>query len=145
MLTRLSGILALWAMPAMADLYTAADIDRARTRAAPTIESSFRNGIVANLPRAERPRAAQIRLAFPDKGQHPMAFFSDPANGVVYMPLESIRFFDDISTLRARFLGRNCQQDFIQSYFNSFLRKKQSLPSPLRAFAIDRDMALGDP
>ena len=144
MLKQLPLILALFATPATADLYARADIDRVRTRAAPTIESSLRNGIVANLPRAERPRAAQIRLEFPEKGDHPMAFFSDPANGVVYMPLESIRFFDDISTLRAWFLGKNCQQDFIQSYFNSFLRNRQPLPSPLRAFAIDRDKALGD-
>lgn len=144
MLKKVFFILTLSAQPVLADLYTQADIERVRTRAAPTIESSLRNGIIANLPRADRPRAAQIQLAFPEKGEHPMAFFSDPANGVVYMPLESIRFFDDISTLRAWFLGKNCQQDYIQSYFNSFLRKQQPLSSPLRAFAIDRNVALGD-
>lgn len=118
---------------------------RVRDRAIPSIQSALQKDIIGHMPRDQRPVAERISLAFPERGPHPMAFFSDPATGTIYMPLESIRFFDDIATLTAWFHGRGCKQDYVHSYLWALLRKGREMPSPLRAFALDRDTLLADP
>jgi hypothetical protein len=63
----------------------------------------------------------------------------------VYFPQNSIRFVDDIAILFAWFESQGCEPGMIQTYLWALLRDGQDLPSPLRAFLIDRDIALADP
>ncbi|AVO39122.2 hypothetical protein [Pukyongiella litopenaei] len=142
---RVLAVPVLLATPAGAEFYSAADMARVADRAIPSLRAALQDGIIAHMPRDQRPLADGISLAFPERGPHPMAFFSDPATGTIYMPLESIRFFDDIATLTAWFHGRGCSQDHVHSYLWSLLRKGRAMPSPLRAFALDRDALLADP
>ena len=94
---------------------------------------------------ADRPRAAAITLAFPDRGPSPLSFYADPATDTIYMPLESIRFFDDVATLFAWVESKGCDPTSVQAYLWAKLRDGQPLPAPLKAFHIDRDIALADP
>ncbi len=133
------------ASQAGAQLYTEDERRHTFERATPDIIRVFNDDIVGNLPRADRPRAAQVRLEFPDRGPSPLAFFADPAEGVIYMPLESIRFFDDVATLFAWIESKGCDPAALQAYLWAKLRQGRPLPSPLRAFQIDRDTAFADP
>lgn len=125
--------------------YGRADLDRVRERSVPTILSVFERDIVGNLPRAERPRAAAIRLEFPDEGPSPLSFYAEPHRQTITMPLASIRFFDDMATVFAWFESKDCEPGYIQTYLWALLREGRPLPAPLTAFAIDRDTAFADP
>lgn len=136
-----------------ADLYTDADRARVMERAAPNLRLVLERDIIGNLPRETRPRAAQIQLVFPEHGPSPapgqrpspLGFYSDPRTQTVYFPQDSIRFLDDIATLFAWVQSQGCEPGMIQTYLWALLRDGQDLPSPLRAFRIDRDIALADP
>lgn len=146
MLRRTLAALLLFPGVAIAQVaYTDAELQRVRERAVPSIRSVLEEDIVGNLPREARARAARIRLAFPEEGPGPLAFYAEPATGTIHMPLASIRFFDDMATVFAWFESRGCEPGYVQSYLWALLREGRPLPSPLRAFAIDREAAFADP
>lgn len=124
--------------------YSEADLQRVRDRSIPSIQKVFVQDIIGNMPRADRARAAQIRLAFPVAGDGPLSFFAEPGTQTISMPLTSIRFMDDMSTLFAWFESKGCQPEYLQSYLWALLREGRPLPSPLVAFAVDRDVAFAD-
>lgn len=132
-------------MPAAAQMqYDDADLQRVNERSVPNIRSVFVEDIIRLLPRDLRPKAAGITLAFPRNGPNPLAFYAEPSTQTIYMPLSSIRFFDDVATLFAWFESNSCQPEYLQSYLYSLLRKGRPLPPPLKAFSIDREVALAD-
>lgn len=141
----LIATLAMLAGPSSAQFYTEAELQSTLRNAGPDIEDVLYIDIVGNLPRDLRPAAAGVRVAFPETGPGPLAFYADPATRTIYMPLQSIRFFDDVATLFAWVESKNCDPAGIQSYLWALLREGRPLPSPLRAFAIDRDTAFADP
>jgi hypothetical protein len=141
----LALLLAGAAGAATAQMYTEAERARVMARAAPNLQAVLERDIIGNLPRAERPRAASIRLVFPPSGPSPLSFYADPRSRVIHFPQDSIRFLDDIATLFAWFESRGCAPGMIQTYLWALLRDGRPLPAPLRAFAIDREVALADP
>lgn len=144
MLRALAVTLALLAAPVSAQLYTPDEMRHTFQAATPDIQRVFTQDILGNLPRDLRPRAAQVRLEFPEQGRSPLDFFAHPGRGVIYFPIESIRFFDDVATLFAWVESQNCNPEAIQAYLWAKLREGRPLPSPLRAFNIDRDTAFAD-
>lgn len=137
--------LALWAGAAEAQLYTEAERAATLANAGPDIRDTLQTDIIGRLPRELRPEAAAVRLEMPPAGPSPLAFYADPATRTIVMPLESIRFFDDVATLFAWTESRGCDPSAVQAYLWMKLRQGRDLPSPLRAFAIDRDVAFADP
>ncbi len=134
------------ALPVAAQVrYEEPDLQRVRERSVPAIHKVFSEDIIGLLPRDLRPQAAGITLAFPTSGPSPLGFYAEPSSQTIYMPLSSIRFFDDVATLFAWFESKSCQPEYLQSYLYSLLRQRRPLPPPLVAFAIDRDVALADP
>ena len=125
--------------------YSAADLARTAAAAEPGLIAMLQEDIVPNLPRDLRPAAAALRLAFPDRGPSPLSFWAVPGQGVIVLPLESIRFFDEVATLHAWFESHGCDPGPIQSYLWLVLGQGAALPAPLAAFGIDRDTALADP
>ena len=138
-------ILGVWAMAAHAQLYTDAELQRVQERAVPNLIKVFDEDIIANLPRDQRARAAQVRIEFPEVGPSPLAFYADPTSDTIYMPLTSIRFFDDIATLFAWVEARSCDPEAVQAYLWRKLQLHEPLPAPLKAFNVDRDTAFADP
>ena len=124
--------------------YSAADMQRARDRAIPSIQSVFWQDIIPRLPAELQSRASQVQLVFPERGPGPMSFYASPANLEIYMPLTSLRFYDDIATLHAWFESRNCPGEYLQTYLAALLRGNQNLPAPYVAFGLDRDTLFGD-
>ena len=125
--------------------YSAADLARTAAAAEPGLVAMLQEDIVPNLPRDLRPAAAALRLAFPDRGPSPLSFWAVPGQGVIVLPLESIRFFDEVATLHAWFESHGCDPGPIQSYLWLVLGQGAALPAPLATFGIDRDTALADP
>lgn len=144
----LSAALTVTLLPgtAMAEgLYTEAELAHTRDRATGNIITVFQEDIIGNLPRADRPRAAAVTVRFPEHGPSPLSFYANPATNTIYMPLESIRFFDDVATLFAWVESKGCDPASVQAYLWAKLRDGQPLPAPLKAFHIDRDTAFADP
>lgn len=146
---RRAGLPLLWAAliagpTAASDFYTSAELRRVQDRAAPNLEAVLEEDIVGRMPRDLRPQAADIRLVFPETGPGPLAFYADPGARTVAMPLESIRFFDDVATLIAWIQSRGCAMEPVMTYLHALLRQRQPLEPPLTAFAIDRETAFAD-
>lgn len=130
---------------ASAQMYTQEELAATKAGIAPNLTAVLREDIIGNLPRAQRPAAARIKLQFPETAPSVLAFYADPGSGTIYMPLASIRFFDDLATLFAWVESKGCDPAAIQSYLYALLRDGQPLPSPLKAFSIDRAAAFADP
>ena len=145
MLRQAAALLVLVAAPAAAQIYSDAELARTRERAAPSLQAMLEQDVTLNVPREYRQDAAQLRLVFPVRGPSPLAFWAIPETGEIYLPLESIRFFDDIATLHAWFEHNGCDPGMIQSYLWSLLGQGRDLPAPLDAFRIDREVALAEP
>lgn len=124
--------------------YDPADLARLTDRMVPNIRTVLERDIIGNLPRDARPAAGRIVLEFPEQGPDPLAFYAEPDRHTITMPLESLRFFDDLATLYAWFDSQSCDPMMIQSYLVALLREGRPLPPPLVAFDIDRETAWQD-
>ncbi len=126
-------------------IYSDADLARTGEVATPGLVAMLHEDIVPNLPRDLRPAAARLELDFPARGPSPLSFWAVPGSGRIVLPLESIRFFDEVATLHAWFEGHGCDSGPIQSYLWLLVGQGAPLPAPLAAFGIDRETALADP
>ncbi len=125
-------------------IYTPAELEHTRNRAVPSIKTVMWRDIVPRLPADLQDKARTVTLQFPDRGPGPMSFYASPTEAKIYMPLTSIRFYDDIATLQAWFESRGCSKEFIQTYLAALLRAGEDLPAPLIAFDLDRDVLFAD-
>lgn len=125
-------------------VYSPAELDRVRARAIPSIQSVMWRDIVPRLPDQYRSRAGDVQLVFPERGPGPMSFYASPERQEIYLPLTSLRFYDDIATLHAWFESRNCPQEYIQTYLAALLRAGEDLPAPLIAFGLEREKLFAD-
>lgn len=130
---------------ASAPLYEDAVLEQAHRKMGRNIELMVTEDIVGKVRRSMRPQAAAISVQFVLRGPNPLAFWSDPVNKVVYVPMESIRFIDDLAILQAWFERQGCNAAYIHSYLWALLRQQRPLPSPLAAFGVSRERALADP
>lgn len=130
---------------AQAPLFDRAALDEA-ARMVPAVRRMLAEDIPATLPRADRPRAAAIRLATPDRlGPHPMGVYAEPTRNTIHVPLETLRFLDEWMMLLGWDNSRDCRSEFFDSYLWALLRAREPLPGPLAAFALDRAAVLADP
>jgi hypothetical protein len=125
-------------------VYTPAELQRVEERAIPSIQSVMWRDIVPRLPDPYRADAEAVELIFPDRGPGPLSFFASPQEKKIYLPLTSIRFYDDIATLHAWFESRQCPQEYIQTYLAALLRANADLPAPLVAFGLEREDLFAD-
>lgn len=139
----------LWALFGAAstadDLYSDALLQDVSRRVGGNITAMIEQDIVRTVPRPDRPRAARIDTRMILRGRHPLDFYADPRAGKIYVPMESVRFFDDLAILQSWFVAKGCDPAPIQTYLWALLRQGRALPPPLKAFGIDRDTALADP
>ena len=108
------------------------------------IELTVTEDIVRAMPRELRPEAARVRVVFEYRGRTPLDFWSIPSTGSVHVPMESVRFIDDLAILQAWFDRHGCAAEHIHIYLWALLRQGRPLPPPLIAFGLDRDRALAD-
>lgn len=122
-------------------LYTAAELEQTRARSADLIVDVLRRDIIANLPAAQISAAATVRVQFPARGDYPLAFWSYPSQDLIVLPLESLRFFGDLSLVYAWFDNRQCTVEPVQAYALHVLAGNTDVP-PLRAFGLVRDSVI---
>ena len=127
-----------------ANLYSGKEIADAHRAMAPNIRLMVTEDNVRTAPRTHRPAAAKVTVKFVDRGPHPLAFWAIPATATVYVPMESVRFIDDLAIVYAWFEKHGCGAEQIQTYLWALLREQRPLPAPLTAFGIDRSAALAD-
>lgn len=125
-------------------IYTPAELQRVRDRAIPNIETVMWRDIVPRLPADQQARARTVTLHYPERGPGPLSFYASPTQSRIYMPLTSLRFYDDIATLHAWFESQNCPKEYIQTYLAALLRAGEDLPAPFIAFGLDREVLFAD-
>ena len=130
--------------PAPAQIYSEADLDVVRGSMADNLELMATVDIPKALPVSRRARATGVSIVFTDAGDNPLAFWSRPDRQAIHVPLESVRFFDDLSILFAWFERNGCRGEYIQSYLYALLREGRPMGPPLAAFGLDRETALRD-
>ena len=126
-------------------LYDDAVLEQVYSRMARNLELMVTEDIVRKVTRDQRPQAAAIRVKFVLRGPNPLAFWSDPVDKIVFIPMQSVRFIDDLAIVQAWFDRRGCKAEYIHTYLWALLRERRPLPPPLQAFDISRDLALADP
>lgn len=141
---RLAITLCVIGTRALGDLYSDRMLQQAATRMGPNITAMVEQDIVKTVPRVDRPQAKRISVALILRGRHPLDFFADPVQSTIYVPMESVRFFDDLAILQSWFVSKGCNQAPIQTYLWALLRAGRDVPPPLEAFGLDRTRALQD-
>jgi len=100
--------------------------------------------LARKVPREMRPDAAQITVELPDDMGHPLSFFSQSRRKIIYVPMKSVRFIDELAIVQAWFDARECDQLPIATYLWALLREGRDLPPPLVAFNIKIEAARAD-
>ncbi len=138
------ALLCCIAAPASAELYTKQELTDARERYGANIIAMITQDLVRKVPREMRPDAAKITVKLTDEMGHPLSFFSQAERKIIYVPMKSVRFIDDLATTQTWFDARGCDPLPIATYLWALLRERRDLPPPMEAFNIDREAARAD-
>lgn len=148
---RLGLGLAPWAVAlltgsaALADLYdpvTLAELREAKPVEAETLYDRF---ILRHLSADEQEKVGEVVLEFPDALDTPLAMELDRTGKRLVLPLTTLQFLEDMILVRYWFDRAGCSEIAPKaqlSYLAKLLTSEETVPPPLEAFAIDRDVAL---
>ena len=153
----LSGLAVLVILPAaaraqdMPALYPQAELSSARQRFQSWFDKLWSRAIQPNLTPAEKQALTGVRFEFPLVGRHgdPFDYYSDANNRSVMLPVQSLLFWEDLSTAQAwlHLKGYNLEQveDYVLVLRHRRPRdwKGGRVPPPLEALGIPKD-ALAD-
>ncbi len=128
------------------NIYSAEQLSYWQTRYAPNLVWNFEDLILKKLARNERANAFGVRLEFPlipDEGfsNSPFSFYASVLDKVVYAPISSIKFIDDLSIAYSWLVGNGFSTESLIDYIfclkygsNRFAGGK--IPSPLKVLHI---------
>ena len=136
------------------NIYSVEELSYWQSRYAPNLVWNFEDLILKKLARNERANAFGVRLEFPltpDEGfsNAPFPFYASVQDKVIYAPISSIKFIDDLSIAYSWLVGNGFSAESLIDYIfclkygsNRFAGGK--IPSPLKALHIP-DNALDIP
>lgn len=117
-----------------------------QTRYAPNLVWNFEDLILKKLARNERANAYGVRLEFPltpDEGysNSPFPFYASVQDKVIYAPISSIKFIDDLSIAYSWLVGNGFSTESLIDYifclkYGSTRFAGGKIPSPLKALHI---------
>jgi len=156
MLTRwlIMLFLLFWALPLAAHgsvfLYDEDTLKSWKNRYQENAQWNFDNAILKKLAPKEQLELRGVRLEFPLAEENPLEFYSIPVKRTIYLPVQSIKFLDDLCIANAWLLRNNFSVESIYYYIGiRSYRRPESFPGgryprPLVALQIP-DNALKDP
>ena len=103
------------------NIYSAEQLSYWQTRYAPNLVWNFEDLILKKLARNERANAFGVRLEFPlipDEGfsNSPFSFYASVLDKVVYAPISSIKFIDDLSIAYSWLVGNGFSTESLIDY-----------------------------
>ena len=151
--------LAAAAFPALAQsserwagFYDAQALEKAAALYSGSVRGTWEEDLLQRLPSHQRQAIGPVRLQLPLVGadKRPFAYYALPEDRIVVVPIQSVKFLDDLATAQAWFLRRNCPTETVLDYV-ALLRYADAgsmpggrLPTPPAALGVP-DNALKDP
>lgn len=146
MLTRILMLLLIVGVvpKASADLYSKEELNNAYNSMGHNIQLMLTTDIPKVVPRSLRLKTNSITSEFRLEADHPLSFYADPVNAKVYIPMESVLFFDELAIVSAWLTSKRCDPISLSAYLATLLRYKSHSVPPLKAFGISQDDARSD-
>ena len=127
-------------------IYIIEELSYWQTRYAPNLVWNFEDLILKKLSRTERANAFGVRLEFPltpDEGfsNSPFSFYASVQDKVIYVPVSSIKFIDDLSIAYSWLVGNGFSTESLIDYifclkYGSTRFAGGKIPAPLKALHI---------
>ena len=109
------------------------------------VKGNLDDFILKRLTPQERDSVRGVQLKFPLYHEDPLQFYSIPGDRTIYLPVQSIKFYDELCIAAAWLLHKNYSLESIGYYMSMFKYKPgANFPPPLKALQIP-DNALKDP
>ena len=114
------------------------------------VQRNFDDAILKKIAPEEQLALRGTRLEFPLADENPLAFYSDPKERTIYLPVQSIKFLDDLCIAHAWLLRKNFSIESIY-YYVGILKYKRlgsfpggQYPPPLVVLQIADDALKDD-
>jgi hypothetical protein len=120
-------------------LYSATDLQAAADVYTPNIRALWDEDLLPRLSQEERQRAGPVTLQLPLVGmlRSPLAFYSDPDERLVVLPIATVKFLDDLSVAYAYEEMMGCDQGLVSDYSAALhWRSDVDMGPPLTALGI---------
>ncbi len=128
-------------------LYTTSELQEIGTRYRPNLIGLWEEDFLSRLTRDERARTGTVTLNLPLVGanRNPLDFYSSPPRRQVFLPIASVKFFDDLAVAFAYYGKMGCDLGVVSDYSAALRVRPQDLKgSPLDTLGVP-PAALNDP
>lgn len=139
------SLLALFALtvpgapPSQAErhLYSDEELSRARQLYTTNLRGNFHD-LVERLDEPHLTPARQVALQLPDRTSSPLQFYAVPGERRIYVPIESVKFVDDLLTALTWRTRHGCDPSAAFDYAGMLAEPERlaSLPSPIPALGV---------
>jgi len=109
------------------------------------LRANLNDFILMKLTTQEMESVRGVQIKYPPYNENPLQFYSIPLERTIYLPVQSIKFYDELCTAMAWLDRHNYSLESIGYYMSMFkYNPGATLPPPLKALQIPDD-ALKDP
>lgn len=127
-------------------LYSSEHLQERHDRYEPALRANFNRLVLGSLTREERARLGHVQLKLPlrapgKEGSNPLSFYA--VGNTVVMPIQSIKFFDDLSLAWAYAWSNNLSLENVTDYVSVLKYQKppaDGFPAPLVALGVAPDI-----
>jgi hypothetical protein len=133
--------------PDVLRIYSAPELQEYEIRIGPNLYGMWEEDLLSRLTRDERAQAGAVTLNTPLVGatRHPLEFYSDPAERQVFLPIASVKFFDDLALAFSYYGNIGRDAGVISGYVGVLRFRPQDISgSPLDTLGVPRS-ATQDP
>jgi len=120
-------------------MYTQSQLEQAGSRYEPNLRGLWEEDFLSRLTPAERSRAGSVMLVIPLIGVHkdPLDYYSHAGRRQVFIPVASVKFWDDIATAIAFYESNRCDITPVVDYAASLrLRPEELTGAPLERLGV---------
>lgn len=134
-------------VPDILRIYSMAELQDYGARIQANLRGMWEEDFLSRLTDDERARAGTVTLNAPLVGdmRDPIEFYSDPVQRQVYLPIASVKFFDDLALAFSYYDSKGCDLGVVSDYAAVLrFRPEDITGSPLDALGVPRT-ATADP
>jgi len=133
--------------PDILRIYSTPELQEYAARIHGNLRGMWEEDFLSRLTDDERARAGTVTLNAPLVGdtRHPLEFYSDPIQRQVFLPIASVKFFDDLALAFSYYDNKGCDVGVVSDYAAVLrFRPEDITGSPLDALGVPRT-ATADP
>lgn len=123
-------------------LYSTTELEEIGSRYRPNLRGLWIEDFLSQLTHDELARGGQVSLNLPLMGakQQVLEWYSNPVTRIVYLPISSVKFIDDLAVAFAYYDNMGCDVGTVTDYTGALRFRSQELKgSPLHALGVPTD------